>query len=199
MQTTGSETVTNEIMFLFEKYGAEDYDGEPVSQASHMVQCAMQAMGDGEDLELILGAFLHDIGHLLKHEMRTQPMGKYGVVNHEGIGAEYLRGKGFSQRICAMVEKHVDAKRYLVAAEPSYREKLSQASLKTLEYQGGPMGPEEMIAFKQHPFFYDIIKVRVWDEMAKNSEAILLPLSHFRTLIYQYLDSKNGGPKGSEA
>jgi predicted HD phosphohydrolase len=29
-----------------------------------------------------------------------------------------------------MVEKHVDAKRYLVAAEPSYKERLSEASLK---------------------------------------------------------------------
>jgi putative nucleotidyltransferase with HDIG domain len=114
MQTLNNETVTDEIIQLFEKYGAEDYDGEPVSQTSHMIQCAMQAMGDGEDMELILGAFLHDVGHLLKHEIQTEAMGNYGVVNHEGIGAGYLREKGFSERICAMVEKHVDAKRYLV-------------------------------------------------------------------------------------
>ena len=42
-----SENATNEIMNLFEKYGKEDYDGEPVSQTSHMSQCAMQAMSDG--------------------------------------------------------------------------------------------------------------------------------------------------------
>jgi len=190
-QILNNETITNEIMLLFEKYGAEDYDGEPVSQTSHMIQCAMQAMGDGEDMELILGAFLHDIGHLLKHEMQTEAMGNYGVVNHERIGADYLRAKGFSERICAMVEKHVDAKRYLVAAEPSYRAKLSEASLKTLEYQGGPMSSEEMISFRKHPFFEDIIKVRAWDEMGKNSEAILLPLNHFRNLIQDYLNDRN--------
>jgi phosphonate degradation associated HDIG domain protein len=190
-QTLNSEKTTDEIMLLFEKYGAEDYDGEPVSQTSHMIQCAMQAMGDGEDMELILGALLHDVGHLLKHEMPTEAMGAYGVVNHEGIGADYLRAKGFSERICSMVEKHVDAKRYLVAAEPSYKEKLSEASLKTLEYQGGPINAKEVIAFKQHPFFHDILKVRVWDEMAKNSEAILLPLIHFHILIYEYLNDKN--------
>jgi len=53
------------------------------------------------------------------------------------------------------------------------------------------MKSEEVIGFKQHRFFDDIIKVRVWDEMAKNSEAILHPLSHFRTLIYEYLNDKN--------
>src|SRR3954469_19814184 len=130
-QTQNSETITNEIMRLFEKYGNEDYDGEPVSQASNMIQCAMLAMNKGEDTELILGAFLHDIGHLLKHEQQTEAMGTYGVMNHEGIGADYLHTKGFSDRICAVVEKHVDAKRYLVATDITYREKLSEASLKT--------------------------------------------------------------------
>jgi predicted HD phosphohydrolase len=42
MQTLKNETVTDEIIQLFEKY-AEDYDGEPVSQTLHMMQCAMQA------------------------------------------------------------------------------------------------------------------------------------------------------------
>lgn len=190
MQTQSSENITHEIMVLFEKYGAEDYDGEPVSQTSHMIQCAMQAMGEGEDMELILGAFLHDVGHLLKHGQPTEAMGKYGVANHEGLGGGYLRAKGFSERICSMVEKHVDAKRYLVATEASYKEKLSEASLKTLEYQGGPMKEEEITTFKQHPFFNDIIKVRIWDEMAKSSDAVLMPLNYFRTLIYEYLSDK---------
>ncbi len=184
------EQVTNEIMLLFEKYGHEDYDGEPVSQTSHMIQCAMQAMGEGEDIELILGAFLHDIGHLLKHEQQTKAMGNYGVMNHEGIGADYLRAKGFSERICAMVEKHVDAKRYLVTTDATYREKLSEASLQTLEWQGGPMNKDEIILFEHHLFFDDIIKVRLWDEMAKNRNAVTLQLSHFRSLIQRYLNDR---------
>ena len=190
-QTQNSETITNEIVSLFEKYGDEDYDGEPVSQASHMIQCATLAMNKGEDTELILGAFLHDIGHLLKHDQQTEAMGKYGVANHEGLGADYLRAKGFSDRICAVVEKHVDAKRYLVATKPGYKEKLSEASLKTLEYQGGPMNTEEVILFKQQPFFNDIIKVRLWDEQAKDTKAVTLPLDHFAQLMREYLGVKN--------
>ena len=185
-----TEDICNEILSLFEKYGDEDYDGEPVSQASHMMQCAMQAINEGADTELVLGAFLHDIGHLLRHRQKTQAMGNYGVVNHEGIGAEYLRANGFSERICAVVEKHVDAKRYLVAAQPGYKEKLSFASLQTLEWQGGAMNENEELAFEKHPFFKDIIRVRLWDEGAKDSNAKTLPLDYFINAINEYLQTQ---------
>lgn len=178
---------SDEIMQLYQKYGDEDYDGEPVSQTSHMIQCAMEAMAEGEDEELILGSFLHDIGHLLKHTQATEEMGSYGVVNHEGLGAQYLKEKGFSNRICAMVENHVNAKRYLVAVDETYQSKLSEASLQTLQWQGGPMHASEILLFEQHPFFDDIIKVRLWDEKAKDHDAVLLPLSHFEKMIKEYL------------
>lgn len=181
--------IVSEIMLLYEKFGDEDYDGEPVSQTAHMIQCAMEAMARGEDQELVLGAFLHDIGHLLKHVNITEEMGGYGVVNHEGIGADYLKQKGFSKRICAMVENHVNAKRYLVAVDENYKSKLSEASLQTLQWQGGPMHQSEIILFEQHPFFDDIIKVRSWDEMAKQPDAVLLPLSYFKKLISEHLKS----------
>ncbi|RFM26030.1 phosphonate degradation HD-domain oxygenase [Deminuibacter soli] len=176
------------IMQLFKQHGAADYDGEPVTQSSHMIQCAMQALAEGGDMELVLGAFLHDIGHLLKHEQPTEAMGDYGVVNHEGIGAAYLKQHGFSDRICAMVDMHVQAKRYLVATDPGYRAKLSPASLQTLEWQGGPMSDTEAAAFSRHPFFEDIIKVRRWDELAKSTDTVLLPLSHFEKMMVDYLN-----------
>jgi phosphonate degradation associated HDIG domain protein len=189
--TIQNDPITNEIIQLFELHGNEDYDGEPVSQTSHMVQCAMHAMNEGGDTDLILGAFLHDIGHLLRHKQKAESMGSYGVVNHEGLGATYLHEKGFSDRICAMVEKHVDAKRYLVATDETYKSKLSEASLQTLEWQGGPMSEAEVILFKQHPFFDDIIRVRLWDEMGKSADAVMLPLQHFGGLIHQYLKDRN--------
>lgn len=188
-ETDHKDDIINEIMLLYEKFGDEDYDGEPVSQTAHMIQCAMEAMARGEDQELVLGAFLHDIGHLLKHVNITEEMGGYGAVNHEGIGADYLKQKGFSKRICAMVENHVNAKRYLVAVDENYKSKLSEASLQTLQWQGGPMHQPEIILFEQHPFFDDIIKVRSWDEMAKQPDAVLLPLPYFKKLISEHLKS----------
>jgi 2-amino-1-hydroxyethylphosphonate dioxygenase (glycine-forming) len=188
-ERTYKQTAT-EIMDLYEQFGDEDYDGEPVSQTSHMIQCAMEAMAEGEDEELVIGSFLHDIGHLLKHVEATEEMGNFGVVNHEGIGAAYLNEKGFSKRICAMVENHVNAKRYLVAVDETYQLKLSAASLQTLEWQGGPMNDSEIFLFEQHPFFEDIIKVRLWDEKAKQQDAVLLPLAYFKTLIAEHLKDR---------
>lgn len=183
--------VTDEIIQLFEQYGDEDYDGEPVSQASHMIQSAMQAIRERADNELVIGAFLHDIGHLLKHEQQTEEMGSFGVVNHEGLGAVYLRKRGFSEKICSVVNMHVEAKRYLVATDKTYEAKLSAASIETLKWQGGPMSDLEVTRFKTHPFFSDIIKVRLWDEAAKDTAAVLLPLSFFRGLIDKYLTDRN--------
>lgn len=182
-----AKEISDEIIALFNKYGNEDYDGEPISQTSHMIQCAMLAMGEGE-VELTIGAFLHDIGHLLKHEQSTEAMGSFGVVNHEGIGTAYLRERGFSDRICAVVANHVAAKRYLVATDKTYAAKLSPASQETLKWQGGTMTDKEIKAFKNHSYFDDIIKVRLWDEKAKDMNVSLLPISFFQKLIYNYLN-----------
>lgn len=182
-----AEIVTDEVINLYKQYGDEDYDGEPVSQTSHMIQCAMLAMEDG-DIDLTIGAFLHDVGHLLKHEQHAEPMGNFGVINHEGIGAAYLKQRGFSQRVCAIVANHVVAKRYLVATDKEYASKLSAASQETLIWQGGPMFYDEAEAFKQHPFFNDIIKVRLWDEKAKSPDTPILPLSFFKKLMCNYLN-----------
>ncbi len=179
--------ITEEIVRLYVLYGNSDYDGEPVSQTAHMIQCAMNAMENTEDIEIILSAFLHDIGHLLKHDQLTELMGNYGVVNHEWLGAQYLQERGFSERICTIVGMHVHAKRYLVTTNSSYAKKLSDASWQTLQCQGGLMAENEVNQFKQHPFFNEIIKVRLWDEDAKDAESDLLPLSYFRNMILDYL------------
>lgn len=182
--------IAKQIIDLFEEFGNEDYDGEPVSQREHMVQCAMLAIEEDNDEELILGAFLHDIGHLLKYKQPVQTMGDYGVVNHEGIGAEYLKRNGFSEKVCSVVEMHVAAKRYLVAADVDYKTKLSVASWQTLQFQGGPMTAEEAEKFEEHPYFEEIIKVRLWDEEAKEQYVSMLPLNHFEKLIHSHLNNR---------
>ncbi|MNE62077.1 HD domain protein [compost metagenome] len=102
-----------------------------------MSQAAQLAMAEGFDDEVVLAAFFHDIGHLCGGEAS---MGGYGVVSHERIGAEYLRRCGFGERMAQLVEYHVEAKRYLTLRQAGYYQRLSEASRRTLEYQGGVMG-----------------------------------------------------------
>lgn len=177
----------DDIIEMYHTYGKEDYDGEPVSQASHMIQCAMLAIKEKADDELVLGAFLHDIGHLLGHLVNAEDMDGFGAVNHENIGAAFLKQAGFSNRICAVVEHHVNAKRYLVATDETYSKKLSEASWRTLKWQGGPMTSNEIEIFKDHRYFDDIIKVRLWDEQAKDANAEVLSISYFSNLLQHHL------------
>jgi predicted HD phosphohydrolase len=59
-----------------------------------------------------------------------------GIVDHEGIGADFVRDLGFSARVAKLVRNHVSAKRYLCATNPEYHATLSEASKTTLRFQG---------------------------------------------------------------
>jgi phosphonate degradation associated HDIG domain protein len=185
MQTP--EQIADYIIGLYKKYGDEDYIGEPVSQLEHMVQCARLAEIDGQSEEVILAAFFHDIGHLCEHIMEVQQMDGFGVVDHEKLGADFLRSHHFSEAIASLVENHVQAKRYLTYADSAYYEKLSEASKKTLEFQGGRMTEEQAIAFKADALFDLHIKLRRWDEMAKLEEMVIPPLELYTEMMVRHL------------
>lgn len=113
-----------------------DYIGESVSQLEHALQCAKfaadsgtanrhlprrtrlfrshQDVATGADEETVLGAMLHDVGHLQldvdQDESSLARMGAVGVQNHEVVGASYLLRLGFSDKVAQLVCGHVQAK-----------------------------------------------------------------------------------------
>ncbi len=89
----------NEIRELFDKYGREPYYGEAVSQFEHAAQTAELARRDGFNEEVQIAAFLHDIGHMLPTDDPAELMDEYGRMDHEGVAAEWLRARGFSDRV----------------------------------------------------------------------------------------------------
>ncbi|HEY4109967.1 phosphonate degradation HD-domain oxygenase [Puia sp.] len=187
MTAEQAEKITNEIMDLYRGYGGAGYAGEKVSQLEHMVQAAQLAEEQGYDEEVVLAAFLHDIGHISEAAKGDNEMDGFGIKDHEALGADLLREKGFSRKVARLVESHVEAKRYLTVKDPAYYDQLSEASKKTLEYQGGPMTPEEAEAFEQYPLFELIIQMRKWDEQAKIEKKPLPDLGHYRQMIFRHL------------
>lgn len=187
MEKQMAESIANEIITLYEVHGGAEYAGEPVTQLEHMVQSAQLAEQQGHDEEVVLAAFLHDIGHICVSAQGDNEMGGYGIKDHEEVGAEFLQQKGFSRRLIRLVEAHVEAKRYLTYKNPEYYDQLSEASKKTLEYQGGRMTPEEAAAFEQYPLFELIIKMRRWDEEAKLEQVPMPELSKYRDMLYRHL------------
>jgi phosphonate degradation associated HDIG domain protein len=187
MTTERAREITDEIMSLYEEHGGAEYAGEKVSQLEHMAQAAQLAEAQGYDEEVVLAAFLHDIGHISEAAKGDNEMDGFGIKDHEELGAEFLREKGFSKKITRLVESHVEAKRYLTYKDPAYYANLSDASKRTLEYQGGPMTAEEAGAFEQYPLFDLIIRMRNWDEQAKIEHHPLPDLGHFREMMLHHL------------
>ncbi|ULQ57013.1 HD domain-containing protein [Flavihumibacter rivuli] len=188
---TSSQLIAQKIIRLFNAQGAAEYAGERVSQLEHMVQAASLAKAEGYDDEVVLAAFLHDIGHLL-HPEGNAGMDGYGTMDHEKVGAEYLLSLGFGKRMCRLIASHVDAKRYLTYADPAYYDQLSEASKRTLEFQGGRMGPEEANVFESDPYFDLYICMRKWDEAAKVENLPMPDWLEYETMIENYLDKRNG-------
>ena len=181
------EDIVDEVFALYEKHGDEDYIGEPVSQLEHMSQAATLAEEEGFDDEVILAAFFHDIGHLCADDMATESMDGFGNVDHEKLGADYLRKHGFSEWLATLVESHVIAKRYLTYKYPEYYNKLSEASKATLEFQGGRMNEQEALTFESHPDAELFIRLRYWDDKAKEINKPIENISHLRLLAINHL------------
>ncbi|MBL7767983.1 MAG: HD domain-containing protein [Flavipsychrobacter sp.] len=184
---TTPQELTNQIFSLYEQFGAEEYAGEKVSQLEHMVQAAQLAMEEGYDDEVVLAAFLHDVGHLLPVHDVSETMDGYGVMDHEKVGADWLLSLGMGERMCKLIASHVNAKRYLTWKYPSYYEQLSDASKKTLEYQGGRMEEAEAKAFEADPLFDLYIRMRTWDEAAKIEGKPLPELEELKQKLTQYI------------
>ena len=176
-----TEGTIDSIINLFRDYGAAAYDGEPVSQTEHMLQCATLAMNAGCGAEVVISAFLHDIGHLLAQN--GERMGDFGMMKHEIIGENFLAANEFPERIAQLVGSHVNAKRYLTARNPDYYDQLSDTSKETLKIQGGPMTAAEAVEFESHPDFKLYIQLRKWDELAKIEKATTISLDDMKELM----------------
>ncbi len=155
--------------------------GEPVSMAQHFCQAAHNATIHHGTPSEIAAALLHDIGHFY---------GEFGTYHptdtsdkfHEKTGQELLN-KYFPREIGEMVGLHVMAKRYLCAVSPEYYHNLSPASRHTLALQGGPCNAGEIKQFEQYKTHKSAVKIRIWDDKAKDPNAITPEFAHYIPLL----------------
>jgi putative nucleotidyltransferase with HDIG domain len=172
------------IFGLYEINGADEYIGEPLTILEHSFQAAILAEEEGYDEEIILAAFFHDIGHFLPNR---NEMNGLGNIRHEIAGANFLYKNGFSNRVASLVRNHVEAKRYLTYQYPEYYDKLSEASKQTLAFQGGKMTKAEAEIFENMPLFKLFLKMRAWDDRAKEVEFSYPNLEKYKEMAWQHL------------
>ena len=168
-----------QITALFAEHGDLCYEGEGITQRQHAWQCGRLARQARATPELELAAWLHDLGHLMTG-LQGSPAQRGIDDAHETLAAQALSGL-FGAAVAEPVALHVRAKRYLVAAQPRYAQALSPDSVRSLALQGGPMSPAECEAFLALPHAQDALRLRIWDDHAKDRGQ--RPASQNRVLV----------------
>ncbi|CAK7205777.1 hypothetical protein SEUCBS139899_008556 [Sporothrix eucalyptigena] len=197
------EAVVDYIVSVLSTSENTPYIGEPISQLQHSLQCAARAAEavPPVDEATQVAALLHDIGQFapakdlraLSATTKIENLGgqpasqSVGRVGHETLGGQFLLALGFSQKVARLVASHVAAKRYLCAVDASYMAKLSEASKRSLMYQGGPMSDSERDAFGAEAWCAEKCQLRQWDDEAKVEGLVVRDVDSWRPALLRQL------------
>lgn len=161
------DDVVAEIVAACVSMAGLPYDGEPVDQLQHALQCAWYARRAGAERDVVVAALLHDVARA----PAVAGIPYDGEREHHGqAGARWLEPR-VGRRIAWLAESHVPAKRYLVATEPAYAAGLTDVSGRTLRAQGGAMDAAEIAAFRSQPDWELAVQIRRWDDLGKDPAA----------------------------
>ncbi len=185
-ETLNQSTIVAFLADIFDRRGGEEYLGEPVTMAEHMLQGATLAEDGDLPEEVIVATLLHDIGHF------TSEFGSFSMDDtedrfHEEAGARVLE-RFFPDIVTDCVRYHVAAKRYLCATKPDYFARLSDASVHSLSLQGGPMSDGEVSAFETNPNLAQIVRVRYLDDAGKRDDMATPDFAHFAPMVQRVVD-----------
>jgi [1-hydroxy-2-(trimethylamino)ethyl]phosphonate dioxygenase len=181
------ETIVAFLADIFERRGGEEYLGEPVTMAEHMLQGAYLAERQGEPEIIIVATLLHDIGHFTS-EFGTFSMDDTHDKHHEEAGAAVLE-RFFPSLVIDCVRHHVAAKRYICATDPAYFGQLSAASIHSLKLQGGPMNADEVRAFECNSNVNEIVRVRHLDDAGKIADMETPGFAHYAPMVQRVVDA----------
>jgi predicted HD phosphohydrolase len=145
-------------------------DDDEFTELDHALQCAARlAVTAPGDVELQIAGLLHDLAH--QWDGPGQP-------RHGELGAAAVRPI-LGERLAALIEGHVPAKRYLVATRPAYAAHLSPGSVMTLRAQGGEMSLLEVRLFESNVHWEAMVLLREADDDAKVPGAVVRDLAHW--------------------
>jgi predicted HD phosphohydrolase len=185
--------MTDRLLHAMSTSAARQYGREWVDELAHALQCAELAESAGADEELLLACLLHDVGRYAVAQeevgdtLETMASRAGNARGHHEAGADLI-APYVPERVAFLIRAHADAKRYLCATDPRYYDTLSPGSKHTLTLQGGIMTAEEAERAATHPWWGDAIRLRRWDDGAKEQGRPTRPLSAWKPLLQKYFD-----------
>jgi len=172
-----SDGLRQELLDIFVGRATRRYGLSDVNQLQHALQAAALAEADGAAPATVLASLLHDVGHMI-HGLGENPAASGIDDVHEEVGATWLAER-FGPDVSEPVRLHVAAKRYLCAVEADYFGKLAPDSVRSLALQGGLMSADEVEAFRARPLHREAVRLRRYDEAAKDPQARTPDFDHF--------------------
>jgi len=182
--STDKQAVETLLTFI-RTHGQSNYD-ESVTQIEHALQAAHLATQHGCDDVEITAALLHDFGHLLLDEHATQEGFLQEDLNHEKAGADFLDGY-FPNEVTEPIRLHVAAKRYLCTVDADYYDRLSAASKRSFEVQGGNLSAAEQSQLDSNDGLATALKLRRFDDQAKQRNQDVPPLEAYAENVQRCL------------
>jgi predicted HD phosphohydrolase len=156
------------------------WDEDSVDELDHALQSAARAMDDRADDELVLAAALHDLAH-------SPLFDDVASHQHDSVARDWLTPR-FGDRVAWLAGAHVAAKRYLVATDPTYATSLSDVSVDSLHHQGGA-GVDR--AFVDHPWWADALRLRRYDDAAKDPNGVRASIADVLTVAERVLAQRS--------
>lgn len=162
------------------------YDGEPVDQLQHALQCAWLAQQQRDrDDGFVIACLLHDIARA----PAVAGIPDDGPREHHGEAAARWLVERVGERVARLAEQHVAAKRYLVTTDPGYRSQLSEVSARTLKAQGGAMTPDEIDGFRRNPDWELAVSLRRIDDRGKVVGREVPGLEAYRDMLLRVVEA----------
>ena len=186
---SGVSATVDEILDACRSMAGRPYDGEPVDQLEHALQCASLARSAGGGREFVIAALLHDIAR----SPAVAGIAYDGPREHHGQAAARWLEPRVGARIAWLAESHVPAKRYLVATDPGYRAQLTEVSTRTLRAQGGPMSEAEIVAFRAAGDWREAVELRLIDDRGKVPGATTPELESHRADLVAVVEAAASG------
>ena len=177
MSTPLSKPLRQELLDIFVGRATRRYGLSEINQLQHALQAAAHAEADGAPPATVLASLLHDVGPMI-HQLGEDPAARGVDDVHEELGAKWLAER-FGPEVSEPVRLHVAAKRYLCTTESDYFGKLAPDSVRSLELQGGLMSADELADFRAHPLHAEAVRLRRYDEEAKDPRASTPDFDHF--------------------
>ncbi|MCU1427085.1 MAG: metal-dependent phosphohydrolase [Actinomycetia bacterium] len=162
--------------------GAHASDEPELDVLAHSLQCGhLLHTEHPDDAELAVAGLVHDVWDAVSP----------GDHRDHDIRGAVLVAPLLGARVARLVAGHVQAKRYLVASDATYRNGLSGRSTATLLEQGGGLDDDAIAALEASSDFDATITLRRADERAKVSGASVPALEQWRALLLE-VSSQSG-------